>query len=240
MMKKSMIALVATAVMLSSCATSQMGDPNAIGMGAVIGGNFGQAIGGIIGDSNNGPRGGFTGSAIGTIIGTIAGAAIGNAATAPRDENKGVVAYDPVDGQDVYLSNNEYNNSSDRDIVEQPQVNLNIHNIRFIDDNRNHKIDSNENSSIIFNIMNNGDDPVYNVIPLVQLVDGQRKELYISSSVMVEKILPGQGIRYTAVIRGGDKLKDGEATFRVAVTLKGVNKLYDEKEFTLHTSSGAD
>ena len=34
---------------------------------------------------------------------------------------------------------------------------------------------------------------------------------------MVEEILPGEGIRYTASIHAGEKLKDGEVTFRVAV-----------------------
>ena len=46
---------------------------------------------------------------------------------------------------------------------------------------------------------------------------GKVKHLGISPSVMVEEILPGEGIRYTASIHAGEKLKDGEVTFRVAV-----------------------
>ena len=54
--------------------------------------------------------------------------------------------------------------------------------------------------------MNEGRNPVYNVVPVVETV-GKVKHLGISPSVMVEEILPGEGIRYTASIHAGEKIE---------------------------------
>ena len=45
---------------------------------------------------------------------------------------------------------------------------LKLRKIRFIDDNRNHAIDGGESSKIIFEIMNEGKKPVYDVVPVVE------------------------------------------------------------------------
>ena len=94
-------------------------------------------------------------------------------------------------------------------------------------------LDAGENSKIIFEIMNEGRNPVYNIVPLVETV-GKVKHLGISPSVMIEEILPGEGIRYTASIHAGEKLKDGEVTFRVAVADEN-GIICDSQEFTLPT-----
>ena len=120
--------------------------------------------------------------------------------------------------------------------VQQPISQLKLRKIRFIDDNRSHVIDAGENSKIIFEIMNEGRNPVYNVVPVVETV-GKVKHLGISPSVMVEEILPGEGIRYTASIHAGEKLKDGEVTFRVAVADEN-GVICDSQEFTLPTQRG--
>ena len=117
--------------------------------------------------------------------------------------------------------------------VQRPLTQLKLRRIRFIDDNRSHVIDAGENSKIIFEIMNEGRNPVYNIVPLVETV-GKVKHLGISPSVMIEEILPGEGIRYTASIHAGEKLKDGEVTFRVAVADEN-GIICDSQEFTLPT-----
>lgn len=155
-MKKSFIGILAATIILSGCGTSQMaaGDPNAVLAGAAIGSNVGGAIGGLIGDSNGGWRGGYRGSAIGTIIGTIAGAAIANAATAPKK-------------QEEYSYRIERTQPYPPQSGRQPQASaidhLRIRNIRFIDDSRNHVINSGENCKVIFEIMNEGNKTAYNV-----------------------------------------------------------------------------
>ena len=112
-------------------------------------------------------------------------------------------------------------------------TNLKIRNIRFIDDNRNHVIDAGENSKVIFEIVNEGRTPVYDVVPAVEEVTGM-KHIFISPSVLVEQIAPGEGIRYTATVSAGEKLKDGEVVLRVTVAA-GDNAECDWQEFSLPT-----
>lgn len=225
-MKKQLTVFLLSVLLLSGCASGRMGNPGAIVAGASIGGSLGGSIGGLIGDNNRGWRGGYRGSAIGNIVGTIAGAAIGSALTAPRQE--------PIE-DDAYVSEvrevrvQKYKKQP----VRQPVSQLKLRRIRFIDDNRSHVIDAGENSKIIFEIMNEDRKPVYNVVPVVETV-GKVKHIGISPSVMVEEILPGEGIRYTASIHAGNRLKDGEVTFRVAVADEN-GVICDSQEFTLPT-----
>ena len=225
-MKKQLTVILLSVLLLSGCASGRMGNPGAIVAGASIGGSLGGSIGGLIGDNNRGWRGGYRGSAIGNIVGTIAGAAIGSALTAPRQEPIEDDAYVP-EVREVRVQ--KYKKQS----VQQPVSQLKLRRIRFIDDNRSHVIDAGENSKIIFEIMNEGRKPVYNVVPVVETV-GKVKHIGISPSVMVEEILPGEGIRYTASIHAGDRLKDGEVTFRVAVADEN-GVICDSQEFTLPT-----
>ena len=224
-MKRQIGVLTASLLILSGCGTSQTasGDPGAIFAGAAIGGNVGGAIGGLIGDNNGGWWGGYRGSAIGTIIGTIAGAAIGNAVSAPKQETysyriERTQPYPPQSGRQPQASAIDH---------------LRIRNIRFIDDSRNHVINSGENCKVIFEIMNEGDRTVYNVVPVVTETTGM-KRIYISPSVMVEQIAPHNGVKYTANISAGERIKTGNVTIRVAVA-DGNGQQYDWQEFSLPT-----
>ena len=225
-MKKQLTVFLLSVLLLSGGASGRMGNPGAIVAGASIGGSLGGSIGGLIGDNNRGWRGGYRGSAIGNIVGTIAGAAIGSALTAPRQEPIEDDAYVP-EVREVRVQKYK------KQPVQQPVSQLKLRRIRFIDDNRSHVIDAGENSKIIFEIMNEDRKPVYNVVPVVETV-GKVKHIGISPSVMVEEILPGEGIRYTASIHAGNRLKDGEVTFRVAVADEN-GVICDSQEFTLPT-----
>ena len=227
-MKKQLTVILLSALLLSGCASGRMGNPGAIVAGASIGGSLGSSIGGLIGDNNRGWRGGYRGSAIGNIVGTIAGAAIGGVLTAPKQAPIEDDAYVP-EVREVRAQ--KYKKQPQQ--VQRPLAQLKLCRIRFIDDNRSHVIDAGENSKIIFEIMNEGRKPVYNVVPVVETV-GKVKHLGISPSVMIEEILPGEGIRYTASIHAGEKLKDGEVTFRVAVADEN-GMICDSQEFTLPT-----
>lgn len=228
MKKQVTVIILLSALILSGCASGRMGNPGAIMAGASIGGSLGSSIGGLIGDNNHGWRGGYRGSAIGNIVGTIAGAAIGNALTAPKPDPIEEYAYVP-EVREVY----DQPRSKSNRIHRLPMSQLKLRKIRFIDDNRNHVIDGGESSKIIFEIMNEGQNPVYNVVPVVETV-GKVKHIGISPSVMVEEILPGEGIRYTATVYAGSKVKDGEVTFRVAVSDEN-GVICDSQEFTLPT-----
>ena len=206
-MRKQLTVILLSALMLSGCASGRMGNPGAIVGGAAIGGSLGSSIGGLIGDNNRGWRGGYRGSAIGNIVGTIAGAAIGNALTAPKPDPIEEYAYVPEVRQ-----GQSHSKFKPRTQTQQQLTQLKLRKIRFIDDNRN---------------------PVYDVVPIVETV-GKVKHIGISPTVMIEEILPGEGIRYTATVYAGSKLKDGEVTFRVAVSDEN-GVICDSQEFTLPT-----
>lgn len=227
-MKRHWTGALALLILCSGCGTSQTassGDPGAIYAGASIGGNLGGAIGGLIGDSNGGRRGGYRGSAIGSIIGTIAGAAIGHAATAPK-QPKEEPGYRIERDQEPPRRNGARYGAS-------PLGQLKIRNIRFIDDNRDHVISSDESSKVIFEIVNEGDRTAHNVVPAVTEMTGM-KRIYISSSVLVEQIAPHEGVKYTATVSAGHRIKDGEIVLRVAVTDE-YGEEYDWQEFSLTT-----
>lgn len=216
--------LLALLLAASSCGTTNTG---AILGGASLGGNVGSALGGLIGDSRHGWRGSYRGSAIGSIAGTLAGAAIGGALTAPRQREKS------EDGVYQHEQSQEPAYSPAAPVRQQSFYTLQIRNIRFIDENRNHIIEAKENSKVIFEIMNEGSEPAYNVIPSVTETTGM-KNIHISPSIMVEEILPHNGIKYTATISTGKRLKDGNIILRLAVT-DSYGQEYASQEFSLPT-----
>lgn len=217
---------LAIVLLCSGCYTSRTasgGDPGATLAGAAIGGNVGSLVGGLIGDSRHGWHGGYRGSAIGTIVGTIAGAAIGNAASRPR-----------TDPEDAYVIERTAPVQTERrHRTANGMYNLKIRNIRFIDDNRDHAISSGESSKVVFEIINEGNRPVFNVVPVVEELTGM-KRIYISPSVMVESIAPHNGVKYTATVSAGKRIKTGEIVLRVAVA-DGMGEQYDGQEFSLPT-----
>lgn len=221
-MKKVAILLLIVSLLSSGCGTTQPERTGAIVGGAAIGNSLGGAIGGLVGDSRHGWRGSYRGSAIGSIVGTLAGAAIGGALTAPKSREEDRANY-PV--EQVY---------AESDYTQSAFSSLNIRNIRFIDNDRDHVISSGESCKIIFEVMNEGNEIAYNVIPSVVEISGM-KHLHISPSILVEQILPGNGVKYTATVTAGKRIKTGTATFRLAVT-DTHGKMYDQKEFTLNTT----
>ncbi len=227
-MKKQFTSVLLIPLLLfGGCASSQMsGDPSATLAGAYIGGSLGSAVGEIIGDNSRDWRGGYRGSAIGTIIGTVAGAVIGNAVTTPKKEATDNSYYPPLNSNENYADSPIHESH-----VQQPYNLLRLRNIRFIDDNRNQAIDAGESSKVIFEVMNESKKPAYDVVPFVEQAS-EMKYIGISPSVMIEEILPGEGIKYTATIYAGTKLKEGEITIRVGVSDEN-GTICDSQEFTV-------
>ncbi len=91
-----------------------------------------------------------------------------------------------------------------------------IRNARFVDDNQDGEIQRGELSKIIFEVYNNGQQTITDVVPTVVETTGN-KHLFISPSMHVESIEPGKGIRYTALVKADNRLKPGRATFAVSV-----------------------
>lgn len=110
---------------------------------------------------------------------------------------------------------------------------LEIVNARFVDDNENNVLDRNETCKLIFEIMNRGNQPVYDVVPTVIETTGN-KHIFISPNIHVEKIDAGSGIRYTAMVKADGKLKDGSARFCVSV-IHGGKAISKVNEFNIPT-----
>lgn len=91
---------------------------------------------------------------------------------------------------------------------------LEVRNARFVDDNQDNSINANEMCKLIFEVYNVGSEPVYDVQPMVKEMTGQ-KRIMISGTIHVERINPGKGIRYTAMVKAGKNIKGESAVFRV-------------------------
>lgn len=111
--------------------------------------------------------------------------------------------------------------------------NLEIVNARFVDDNEDNVLNRNETCKLIFEVMNRGSQTVYDVVPTVVETTGN-KHIYISPSVHVEKIEPGMGVRYTAMVKSDNRLKDGTARFCVSV-IHGGQAISKVNEFNIPT-----
>lgn len=204
---------------LSGCSPRGMqGNPAAVAVGAQVGG----LVGGIVGNGMDG----FRGSLFGSLIGTVSGALIADAATAPSQDNGYVV-------EEVYGYEPEPFRNPARRYRPVHSSDLVIRNIRFIDSNRNRVIDSNETAKIIFEVMNTGRSPVYHVTPVIKELNGV-KQLYVSPSASIECIPAGDGIRYTANIRTGKRIKTGEALFQIIV-LEGNGEAVSSRTFAIPT-----
>lgn len=216
-MKKYVIYTLAAGLLLSSCGTMNKSD--AVFTGATIGGSLGSNIGGLVGGNRHGWRGEFRGSAIGSIIGTLAGAALGGAINSANKENK------------TYSAENEQScgTAYERNTSSLNLDGLRIHNIRFVDSDKDHEISSKENCQVIFEVMNEGSNTAYNVVPTVQT---DNRKISVSPSVMIEQIAPGDGIKYTAYLKAGNKLKTGQVTIHLAIA-DDLGKEYATQEFTL-------
>ena len=240
-MKKFIVISLAGAMLLSSCSTTESGASN----GAFFGSILGSAIGGI--------TGGYRGSDIGTIVGMAGGAVVG-AAIGQASEKEEQRKYDEYMRRRNDQSGFDPNNGGDDRIVMEEEVpsqtvtldelkrmegfNVNINEsiqLRhedFSDANGDGFITPGEECKVSFEIMNNSDVEIFDVIPTVIETTGN-KHIHISPTVRIESIRPHQGVRYTATVLADKRLKDGNAVIRVAVT-QGRNDIASmAKEFNI-------
>ncbi len=214
-MKKTVFAtLAATALLMSSC--QSIGQFYGATTGASIGGMFGSAIGGIA----DGPRG----SDLGTVVGMAVGGIIGAAATAPKtdDGNYRSSDYYYDYGRDDYRQNNAYS----------PYANIEIADMRFVDENNNRAIDAGEHAKLVFIIRNTGRDYVYDIAPVIT-VSGT-KQIFLSPTAIVKELGPGKAVRYQAEMIATKKLRQGSADFSVG--LSDGDRLYTLLSFQLRTN----
>lgn len=97
---------------------------------------------------------------------------------------------------------------------------LTIKNVRFADANGDRSLSAGETGQITFEIYNNTESPIYDFDPTVTEANANNR-IYISPSVRVENIYPGQGLRYTATVKADKRIKNGEAQFMVSANKDG-------------------
>lgn len=213
-MKKTVfVGLVATSLLMSSC--QSMSQFYGATTGASLGGMFGSAIGGIA----DGPRG----SDLGTVVGMAIGGMIGAAATAPKTDDGNYRSSDYYYDYDMddYRQNNAYS----------PYANIEIEELRFVDENSNRALDADEHAKLVFIMRNTGRDYIYDIAPVIT-VSGT-KQIYLSPTAIVKELAPGKAVRYQSEIVATKKLKNGVADFSIGLT--DGDKLYTLRSFQLRT-----
>ena len=239
-MKKVIVYSLVGAMLLSSCSTTESGASN----GAFFGSIIGSAIGGISG----GHRGSDIGTLVGMAGGAVVGAAIGQASEKAEQRKydeymrrRTDSGFDPNNGGDdrIVMETEVPSNTVSLDELKNMtgyNVNINesiqLRHENFTDANGDGNISPGEECKVSFEIMNNSDVEIFNVIPTVIETTGN-KHIHISPTVRVESIKPHQGVRYTATILADKRLKDGNAVIRVTGT-QGQNDIASmAKEFNI-------
>lgn len=129
-------------------------------------------------------------------------------------------------GANAPMSNAPLSQSVDASRVEQIYGNaksdgkLTIRNVRFADSNGDGMLSGDEIGRVSFEIYNETAAPIYNFDPSVVEAEAN-KRIYISPSVRVENIMPGQGLRYTATVKADRRIKDGEIRLLVSAQKEG-------------------
>lgn len=251
-MKKGIICVLVSLLFLSSCATYE-------GQGAVAGGSLGAILGSAIGGIAGGRHGRDVGTLIGAASGAMAGAAIGQ--QADKKERERYEAYQRS-RQDAYsydryergsYSDGRYergsysnrdesgydpNNGGDDRISFDAQpsatVPLEIRHVRIIDADNDGILRAGEECRITFEVMNRSGHTLYDVQPVVTELTGN-EHIHITPNLLIRSIEAKKGIRYTAFMKGDQKLKNGDAVVRVSVN-QGNRELKElAQEFRIET-----
>lgn len=243
-MKKMMALAVGATLLLSSCSSYTGAGAYT---GAQFGSILGSAIGGISGGPRGSDIGTIVGMAGGAMVGATIGNAADHKARGKMDNdypsNRG--GYDSSDsGYDSTDSGFDSTNSGDDRIdfdggnaatgnyeYKQPSSpadnvythsapTVEIRNARFIDADGDDTISRGEMCKVVFEVYNNGLQPVYNVVPTVAEMTGN-KHIYISQPISVEKIGAYKGVRYTAMVKADNRLKYGTIKLCCSVLQNG-------------------
>ena len=243
-MKKKMALAVGATLLLSSCSSYTGAGAYT---GAQFGSILGSAIGGISGGPRGSDIGTIVGMAGGAMVGATIGNAADHKARGKMDNdypsNRGGYdssdsGYDSTDsgfdstnsgddridfdGGDAATGNYEYKQPSSPadNVYTHSAPTMEIRNARFIDADGDDTISRGEMCKVVFEVYNNGLQPVYNVVPTVAEMTGN-KHIYISQPICVEKIGAYKGVRYTAMVKADKRLKYGTIKLCCSVLQNG-------------------
>lgn len=225
--RKGVILVLGVALLASSCSTNTA-------TGALAGGQFGNILGSAVGGISGGWRGHHMGSLIGTVGGAAAGAAIGSAVDRAQERKRQEAM------GETPRRNNRGNESRGRGndrvtYIQEDTAPLEIRNAMIVESRKDGVLTRGEECTVVFEIMNTSDQTVYDVMPLVEELTGN-KNIKISPNLNIERIAPHQRVRYTAAIVGNQKLKDGEIQVLVGVAIGGQEITSQTLQFTVPTA----
>ncbi|WP_028902360.1 MULTISPECIES: hypothetical protein [unclassified Prevotella] len=226
-MKKLFVLSLGTLLLLSSCGTYTEA-------GATTGGWFGSIIGSAIGGIAGGPRGSDIGTLIGMAGGAVVGAAVGQAAEEAHQKKMGEYQQRRMERGGSQRQEG-YDYPDDRIYMECTSAPLEIRRPMLIDNSRDQVLTRGEEARIVFEVYNTTNETIYRICPNVKEITGN-KHLEVSDNVMIESIAPGKGIRYTALVRADNGLRDGEAVFRIGVFQGDKEIASQTRDFRIQTS----
>lgn len=227
-MKKVGLIIMSAAMLLSSCNTGA-------GAGAYAGSSLGSILGSAIGGIAGGARGSDVGTIIGMAGGAMVGAAMGN--TADKQQQRYQQQSYDIDPTTMVDNSNSGDDRIDFSTAETksmeasrvesisspsstPNDKLTIKHVRFVDTDGDGCLTAEEMGKVVFEIYNDTPNPIYNFEPSVTEANGNRR-IYISPSVRIEHIMPGEGLRYTATVKADRRIKNGEARLLVSTQKDG-------------------
>lgn len=231
--------------------------------GGSFGSIIGSAIGGISGGRHGSDVGTLIGMAGGAMVGAAVGAAADDAQRRQYEEYQAdrqqrmerrqrsydrqsqnnyeqqtdESGFDPSGSGDdrLYGFGEDFGTTTAPTYKIDKRADLEIRNARIVDASHDGQLSRGEEARMVFEVFNNSSDPAYQVQPSVAETTGN-KHIRISENVLVECIAPGKGIRYTAVIKADNHLKDGEAVIRIGVFQRNQEITSQTREFIIQTS----
>lgn len=96
--------------------------------------------------------------------------------------------------------------------------NVEICNVVFTDNNNDGVLSRGEVGKVVFEIHNNGTQPISNLIPSI-VEDANSGHFTISPAVQIDGLMPKEIVRYTASIVADKKIKAGISSFTITVLL---------------------
>ena len=234
--------MMGAALLVSSCTTGA-------GAGAYAGSSLGSVLGSAIGGIVGGPHGSDVGTIFGMAGGAVVGGALGDAAEKAQRRsaqqydddtyasgNSGNYVGDDFDPSQMVDNSNSGDDRIDFGAPSSSGANATMSNAPMSNAPSSHSVDASrveqiygngdgmlsgdEIGQVSFEIYNETAAPIYNFDPSVVEAEAN-KRIYISPSVRVENIMPGQGLRYTATVKADRRIKDGEIRLLVSAQKEG-------------------
>ncbi len=206
-MKRIVLSMISV-VLLSGCVTQTSQQATGTIVGLQLGSVVGRAVGAATGDS-------WSSGTTGAAIGAVAGAMLGNTLNAPKKKSTEADAV----ASSAKKSKQDRRREQMLQAIEKAsqQSDVTVGKIQFLPANGDNTLYEGECAKLSFDIINNSDRTIATVDPLVVC---SNRNIEISPMKRIEKLLPGEVVRYTVSIVA-KKLRSGTASFIVKLSIDG-------------------